>query len=30
MNMEESYSALGVSPAVYEYGERILAELNKA
>ena len=28
MNMEESYSALGVSPAVYEYGERILAELE--
>ena len=28
MNMEELYSALGVSPAVYEYGERVLAELE--
>ena len=28
MKMESMYEQLGVSAAVYEYGERIIAELN--
>ena len=29
MNMEQSYAALGVSPAVYAFGEKVLETLDE-